>query len=190
MSVERHRPDYDLPDHLELDSPDQFKALAHPLRHRLLGLLNQRAATISQCAEALGELKGNVSHHLKVLEQAGLVRLVRTRRVQGGTERYYGRTAWTFGLGGGTEGGSVILRLALGEMVSPQPDVPSDVGLRRSRLSAGQAEAFSKRLEELAREFDAADTPGQSVYGLLVGLYQADVPSLSQEPREPEDPKR
>src|SRR6266508_912550 len=97
MSEERHPPDYDLQDYLEFHTPDQFKALGHPVRYRLLGLLLQRAATISQLAEALGELKGNISHHLKVLEQAGMVRLVGTRRVQGGTERYWGRTAWMLG---------------------------------------------------------------------------------------------
>ena len=80
-----------------------------------------------------------------------------------------------------------MLRLALGEMVSPRPDAPGALGPRRTRLSAGQAEAFSKRLEELVREFDAADTPGEPVYGLLLGLDQTDVPSLPEQPREPKE---
>ena len=180
MSEERHPPDYDLQDYLEFHTPDQFKALGHPVRYRLLGLLLQRAATISQLAEALGELKGNISHHLKVLEQAGMVRLVGTRRVQGGTERYWGRTAWMFALGGDAEATGLTLRLAAGEILPLRPDAPGDLGTLRSRLSADQAEALTKRLDELAREFDAADTPGEPICGLLLGLYHTDVPSLPE----------
>ena len=40
--------------------------------------------------------KGTVGHHLKVLERAGLVRVVRTRRVRAVTEKYYGRVARLF----------------------------------------------------------------------------------------------
>jgi len=182
-----HRPDYDLQDHLEFDTPEQFRALSHPLRYRLLGLLLQRAATISQLAEALGQNKGNISHHLKVLEQAGLVRVVRTRRVQGGTERYWGRTAWMLGLGGEMEGSGLLLRLAAAELLPLRADGPGEFGALRSRLSAGQVEAFAKRLHELAREFDATDTPGEPVYGLVFILAQADVPGLREE--EPEAPE-
>jgi DNA-binding transcriptional ArsR family regulator len=165
-------PDYELRDHLEISAPRQFKALAHPLRHRLLGLLDRRAATVGQLAEALGELKGNVSHHLKVLEAAGLVRVVRTRRVQGGTEHWYGRTAATLRFGGAT--GATGLVLAAGE---PPPPDHGDLRPHRARLPAGRAAAFASRLDELAAEFDAADTPGEPLYGLLLGLYRGDPPA-------------
>ena len=52
---------------------EQFKALSHPMRHRLLFALGQGQATISQLAAALGSNKGNIAHHLKVLREAGLV---------------------------------------------------------------------------------------------------------------------
>jgi DNA-binding transcriptional ArsR family regulator len=185
-----HRPDYDLRDHLELDRPEQFRALSHPLRYRLLGLLLQRAATLSQLAEALGQNKGNISHHLKVLEEAELVRVVRTRRVQGGTERYWGRTAWMLGLGGDAAATGLMLRLSAGELLPLRPDAPGGYGALRTRLSADQVEAFSKRLFELAREFDATDSPGEPVYGLVFALSQADVPSLPEEPTDPEERER
>ena len=49
----------------------QFKALGHPMRHRLLLALGQGQATISQLAAALGSNKGNIAHHLKVLDGRG-----------------------------------------------------------------------------------------------------------------------
>src|SRR5215470_16930925 len=72
-----------------VSSPAQFKALGHPMRHRLLFALGRDEATISQLATMLGSNKGNIAHHLKVLVDAGLVQPAGTRKVRGGTEQYY-----------------------------------------------------------------------------------------------------
>ncbi|NIM02462.1 MAG: helix-turn-helix domain-containing protein, partial [Acidobacteria bacterium] len=65
----------------------------------ILDLLSDTAATTSQIAAALDMPKGTVGHHMKVLEQAGLVRIVRTEKVRAIEAKYYGRTARTFLLG-------------------------------------------------------------------------------------------
>src|SRR4051794_41792773 len=85
-------------DHLEVSSAAQFKALGHPLRHRLLFALGQEAATISQLATSLGTAKGNGAHHLGVLRDAGMVRIVETRQGRGGTGQYYRRAAKMSGI--------------------------------------------------------------------------------------------
>ena len=59
----------EISDRLEVSTAAQFKALGHPLRHRLLFALGQEAATISQLAVALGTAKGNVAHHLGVADR-------------------------------------------------------------------------------------------------------------------------
>lgn len=91
-------PDYDLDEVLELTTEEQVAAVGNLARFRILEVLSTRAATVSQLAVELGLLKGSVSHHLKVLASAGLVRTVRTAKVRGGTERYWGRVARTFGV--------------------------------------------------------------------------------------------
>jgi len=48
------------PGELVLRSPAQFRALGHPLRHRLFNLLRQRPATLAQLAAALGSTKGKL----------------------------------------------------------------------------------------------------------------------------------
>ena len=88
-------PDYDLAETVRASTPAQLKALADPLRSSILHLLAERAATTTELAEALGRPKGTVDHHLKVLERAGLVDVVRTREVRALTERFWGRTART-----------------------------------------------------------------------------------------------
>ena len=50
----------------------------------------------TELAEKLGLPKGTVGHHLKVLEKAGLVHVVRTRQVRAVTEKFYGRVARLF----------------------------------------------------------------------------------------------
>jgi len=53
---------------------EQVAASGHPVRRRLLEALGvDGPATASQLAERTGQLVGNVSHHLKMLDRAGLV---------------------------------------------------------------------------------------------------------------------
>src|ERR1700757_4895452 len=89
-------PDYDLADRIALTEPSQVKALGHPLRNTILGLLHERAARVSELAVALDRPKSTVAHHVKVLTEAGLLQVVRTRRVRAIEERFYGRTARMF----------------------------------------------------------------------------------------------
>ena len=89
-------PDYDLADRIALTTPSQVKAIGHPLRTTILSLLHERAATVAELAVALDRPKSTVAHHVKVLAEAGLVRVVRTRRVRAIDERFFGRTARMF----------------------------------------------------------------------------------------------
>src|SRR5881227_2664138 len=88
--------DYDLADRIALTTPSQVKAISHPLRTTILSLLHERAATVTELAVAVQRPKSTVAHHVNVLTEAGLVRVVRTRRVRAIEERFYGRTARMF----------------------------------------------------------------------------------------------
>src|SRR6476659_4356214 len=89
-------PDYDLADRIALTESSQVKAIGHPLRTTILGLLHERAATVSELAVAVERPKSTVAHHVKVLNEAGLVKVVKTRKVRAIEERLYGRTARMF----------------------------------------------------------------------------------------------
>ena len=52
-----------------------WAALAEPNRRALLDLLRVRPRTVGEVAEALGLAQPTVSKHLKVLREAGLVRV-------------------------------------------------------------------------------------------------------------------
>ncbi len=148
-------------------TPDQFKALGHPMRHRLLFALGQGEATISQLAAALGSNKGNVSHHLKVLAGAGLVRAAGTRTVRGGTEQYYRRVfaRLSYDDPAATE---AAFRALAAEIAGAEPGPL--VVLRGLRLSPEHARQLTATLRDLAEQAD--DGGDHPRYGLLLGLYQ------------------
>ena len=59
---------------------DTFAALADPTRRAILGRLAEGEATVNELAEPFPISTQAVSHHLKVLERAGLI--TRSRRAQ------------------------------------------------------------------------------------------------------------
>ena len=148
-------------------TPQQFKALGHPMRHRLLFALGQSEATISQLAATLGSNKGNIAHHLKVLTDAGLALPAGTRQVRGGTEQYYRRAHRALQFHDAATN-QVDFSAIAAEIAAAEPE-PFLI-LRTLRLNPGHAEQIAASLRDLAdQEDDAADDPR---YGLLLGLYQ------------------
>jgi len=66
-----------------------LRALAHPLRLQLLSLVTGAPASAAEASRALGTTHANASYHLRVLERAGLVRVVERVGVRGGQARRY-----------------------------------------------------------------------------------------------------
>lgn len=62
----------------------RFRVLSEPTRIKLLDLLREHDATVSELHEALGASQQNVSKHLGVLLQAGIV----SRTKHGTSARY------------------------------------------------------------------------------------------------------
>lgn len=178
-------PDYELQEMIEVGRPDQFRAFGDATRQKILGLLAERAATTSQLAEALDQPKGSVAHHLKVLEGAELIRVVRTRRVRALTEKFYGRVARVFKFvdtrGEVTAEPFVFFRHAMGEY-DPPPAGESPAArsvIRHARVPYARAEEFFERLQALAEEFASEEpSPGERVYGMVGGVYLTDWPEL------------
>jgi predicted transcriptional regulator len=79
-----------------IDELDQLKALADPLRQRLLTAFCCQPATTKQVAERLGEKPTRLYHHVDLLEKAGLIELVETRPNRGTLEKYYLTSARQF----------------------------------------------------------------------------------------------
>jgi DNA-binding transcriptional ArsR family regulator len=172
--------DYDADDVLVVREPEQLRALGDDLRAEIVVRLREHARSTTELAEALGLPRGTVGHHLKVLEKAGLIRVVRTRRVRALTERYYGRTArlFLFKSTDDADGEDVrnvaaaSLRAAAEEILPGDDDGRTTFAVLRVRLNADDARRFTRRLEKLQREFLEADDPDGEPFGLASALFR------------------
>ena len=162
---------------MRADTPTQLKALAHPVRNSILHLVLERAATTGELAEAIGRPHGTVAHHLKVLEVAGLIRVVRTRQVRAITERYWGRTGRTILIETLDSAGhdDAFIHEAATTMRKGEHGYTT---LRYVRIADDRVDEWATRLNELALEFAGQERSGSTVYGLLVALQPTDQPVL------------
>jgi DNA-binding transcriptional ArsR family regulator len=126
-----------------VDREQILAALADEFRVSLLALIRERPASTTELARRLGRPKGTVGYHLKVLERAGLVRVIRTRRVRAVTEKFYGAIA---------EDLSVL-------------------GVVQARVLEADAEHFARRLEELLAEFGSVGSRTGTTFTLIAALY-------------------
>jgi DNA-binding transcriptional ArsR family regulator len=167
--------DYEADDTLVVSEPEQLRALADDLRAGVVSLLRSRARSTQELARELGIPKGTIGYHLKVLERAGLVRVVRTRQVRAVTEMFYGRTAHLFLFAAEDTAdergvGSSLFRQAARE-IDASPHVAT-FGQAMTRLVPKDAARLEKRLKRLMNDFTAADTPGGAPYRMTAAMYE------------------
>jgi DNA-binding transcriptional ArsR family regulator len=72
-----------------IDDPRYVKAMSHPLRVRILAILQERTASPVELAQVLEGTLGTVSYHVRTLHQLGLIELVDETRVRGAVEHHY-----------------------------------------------------------------------------------------------------
>lgn len=189
VMADHSAPDYELEETLEVGTAAQLRALFDETRRRILHLLLERAATISELAATLGIPKGTVGHHIGALEGAGLIRLIRTKKVRAIEAKYYGRTARTFLItsDGETEFALApdhFLTTAAAEFATASNEIAGDDDsmfmstLRYARIRDKDAAEFLLRLGELTHEFAAAPRGGETTFAMLAAFYPTRLPHL------------
>lgn len=185
--MSNNTPDYEIADTVEVSTTAQLRAFADPLRMTLLDLVLERAATVAELAEAVERPKSTVAHHVGVLVDAGLMRVVRTRRVRAIDERFYGRTGRSIYTSvrrrPGDTGTPVCingLSLAAAESVPAHEADVLRTTLRHARIPRERAAEFWERVEDLILAFAQLPREGDTVYGFAVGLYPTDHPILPE----------
>ena len=194
MPVNAEIPDYDLDEMVVVTAPMQLRALADPLRSTLLELLLERSATVTEMARAVDRPKSTVAYHVNLLVRAGLLRVVRTRRVRAIEERYYGRVARTFYIGvlNRPEDKQVAARVnGLVEAAAESAAANAADELRcllvHARIPIEDVRTFWAEVQEVARRFAQIPRAGDQVYGFVAGLYATDAPTLPDAERVPTD---
>jgi DNA-binding transcriptional ArsR family regulator len=165
-------------------------------RDRILGQLRTGPATIARVSAGLGLPEGVVSYHLKLLEQAGLVRVAGTRRLRGVPERTYVRTAADApsparvptadpqpdraalprpdhaAVPSAADGAAQGVGRALTGLEAAPVQSPRLLDIRQVSVDTSTFYEFAERFTALAREFSARGTPGAPVAELAIALYR------------------
>jgi DNA-binding transcriptional ArsR family regulator len=132
--------------------------------------------SVTELAERLGRPKGTVAYHVDILRDAGVLKVVRTRRVRAVEERYYGRVARSY-VFPATPGEVPFLqefasRIDHERWGDRHDDHSAGLAtLRYSRPSAARAAEYRDRLLALALEFVDEPREGDTEFGMYLALF-------------------
>ena len=150
--------------------PARLKALGDPLRLLVLDLVLERAMTVTELAERVARPKGTIAYHVDLLVGAGLLQVVRTRKVRAIEERFYGRVARTI-VFPSHDGEIPFLRDVVADIDLGRTDTAVRFTFRHARIPHARAAEYAERLEALALEFIAEPRGGDVEYGLYLALF-------------------
>jgi DNA-binding transcriptional ArsR family regulator len=192
-----------------IDDLSGFKALANPIRLRILEQLSGEARTVKELAKILATQPTRLYYHVNLLETHEFIRVVSTRMVSGIIERRYQATAQSFAvdylaLSAKEAGAGQALRSALmGVLDAAKADIlgalaariedregePQRIHLQRchAHMTDEQANQFYSKLKALLDEFEAMNqeqAEGETrEYRLSLALY----PNFREEVAEMSD---
>jgi predicted ArsR family transcriptional regulator len=164
-------------------TPAEAKALASPLRLRILRLCLDQALTNKQLAERLGRDPGTVLHHVRTLVATGFLAPEEVRQgAKGALEKPYRSTgkSWTLSLDKDdtteTSATQAMLEAFLAELAEAGPGAARDFTRLALTLDDDSLRELETRLREIFDDFAARPPdPGGRTYGLLFGMHlQAD----------------
>jgi DNA-binding transcriptional ArsR family regulator len=170
-----------------------LKAMAEPLRMRLVMLLDDGDLTVKEMAARLGVPPTRLYYHVRILEKFGLIRVTSTRMVSGIEERRYGTTALTWTVSDTMLGNPAIsdvlkamfdmaraeLLLALGVSGPPVGDPGGAVPMlmsTRAYLTPDEVREFTHALGELIQGYVSREKRSDATeYHATFAVYRANV---------------
>jgi GNAT superfamily N-acetyltransferase/DNA-binding transcriptional ArsR family regulator len=131
-------------------TPAETRALAHPLRLRIIRLLFDASLTNRELARALGEHPATVLHHVRTLVRTGFIAAEPERRGPRGTvEKPYRSTGRSWSLTVDDDHGTaVVARAALDAFLAELRDAGPAADLHTTRLAMNLAPDARRELEE------------------------------------------
>ena len=160
-------------------TPEEAKALANPLRLRILRLCLDEALTNKQLAERLGRDPGTVLHHVRSLVATGFLVPDEVRQGEkGALEKPYRSTgkSWTLSVGDTAAepaASQAMLEAFLAELAEAGPDAAAGFDRLALTLNPASREELETRVLAILDEFEArpADPDGEP-YGLFLAIHR------------------
>jgi DNA-binding transcriptional ArsR family regulator len=164
-------------------TPEEARALAHPLRLRILRLTLDQSLTNKQLAERLGRDPGTVLHHVRQLVRTGFLVPDEVRQgAKGALEKPYRATgkSWSLSLDESAASESTasqaMLEAFLAELAEAGPDAATGFGRLALTLDKASLEELLSRIQTILDEFASRPPdPGGQPYGLLFAMHRRQV---------------
>jgi predicted ArsR family transcriptional regulator len=161
-------------------TPEEAKALSHPLRIRILRLCLDEALTNKQLAARLGRDPGTVLHHVRTLVRTGFLVAEEVRQGEkGALEKPYRATgrSWSLSLDvdPATEhtASQAMLEAFLAELAEAGPDATTGFSRLALTLDKASLQDLQGRLQEVLDEFaDRPPDPDGEPYGLFLAMHR------------------
>lgn len=154
---------------------EEARALANPLRLRILRLCLDRALTNKELADRLQRDPGTILHHVRTLVATGFLAAEDDRRgARGATERPYRATgkSWTLDVGESQTGAMALIEAFRDEVAEVSERDIQTLSRLGVRLTPERLAEFQERLRVLVEDLYAADDPVGDPYGFLVGMHR------------------
>ena len=153
----------------------EARALAHPLRLRILRLCLDEAHTNREIADRLGQQPATVLYHVRTLERTGFLRREAERRGRrGAREIPYRATkkSWALSFEPDQAGHLALFDATRAELVESGPESVLSLTRMAVRLGPEQLAELERRIVELVEHADADDGSGKEAVGLLVTVHR------------------
>ncbi len=166
---------------LVLAKGSQIKAYVHPTRIAILRMLVNKKRTVSNVAKELGVHPANITHHFKLLEKVGLIRLVETRDIGKNIEKYYRSLARNFVVSFDKSGKISRKALALSILRNDLSTAINTVKrddkhqviavIKIARILSRDVKPLQRKIMKLIKEFAQYDSAKGKAYTINISVY-------------------
>ena len=168
-----------------LINDEQIRAFVNPTRMTILTMLAREKCSVSVIARRFKVHPANLTHHFKLLEKAGLIKLVEKRDTGKNLEKLYRAVAIHFTIGptGDIQNKKVLALSILRDNLTtatqtvgqapPEQDVLAI--LKTVRISPKDLSKIERKLSDLAKSFEGSASSNGIGYSLNLSLYPTDV---------------
>jgi len=156
-------------------TPEEMRALGHPLRLRILRLTLDRPLTNKQLAERLGRDPGTVLHHVRTLLRHDFLVADEPRSGRrGSTERPYRATgrSWQLRLLPSPSHSVSVIDAVREEILEGGPDASLSTLRLGVRLSVEDIAELRRRVSALGDEFAARGSADGEPVGILAVVHR------------------
>jgi predicted ArsR family transcriptional regulator len=160
-------------------TPEELKAMAHPLRLRILRLCLHQPRTNKEIADRLGKDPATTLHHVRMLVSTGFLEAQEVRTgARGALEKPYlaTRKSWTMRVSRPEDKEqemTAMVEALRDEMIDAGADALVEGARIGVKLSARQAKAFERRIRKLIADLaNEHEDPDGDEYGFFVVLHR------------------